>query len=187
MTNKQHDGGFGTVGILLTIIVLLLVGAGGWYVFHKNKKSDTNGTNTANSQQNKTGNNSNPQTAYLTVKELGIRLTLTDPIKDAYYKVKDSSKNGKPIIALYLHSWDTYANCTPEKDRDGLGAVTTFTPGESDPVNGDLATSYPDAPLIDGLHYYIAQAQSDCSAGAATNRQAVRDAFTAAYKTIVKE
>jgi hypothetical protein len=189
MAKKENNRGFGTLGVLLTVLVIAIVGAGGWYVFYKNKTPHSNnGKDTADSQQDDTSNNGGSvEATYLTVEELGVRLKLGDSIKDAYYKVKNSNKNGKPVIALYLHSWDVYKNCTPENNSNGLGAISTFTPGESDAVNGDMATSYPDAPLIDGLHYYIAQAQSDCSAGSATDRQAVREAFTTAYKTIEKE
>jgi len=124
-------------------------------------------------------------TQYLTIKELGIRFKLSAAIEDAYYAVKPNTiVNSKPVIALYMHSLDTYRLCAPAGDPDGVAGIATFTPGQTDPVHGDFATSFPNAPLINRLHYFIENEQFDCSQGGSRNMDAISQAFKAAYPTI---
>jgi hypothetical protein len=98
--------------------------------------------------------------------------------------VKSSIVNGKPVIALYLHSLDSYPLCTLAKNSDGVAAIATYIPGQTDPIHGDFSVSVPNAPLINELHYYIENAQFDCSDDAGSNMTAMSQAFTAAYPTI---
>ncbi|WP_234531686.1 hypothetical protein [Streptomyces shenzhenensis] len=195
MDHKRPSGGFAIIGIIAIIAVVTFASLGGWYVYrrsHNGNKSNTpvsSSTKGAVKQGPASGNTGTPQQnvdKYLDVKELGIKFKLTDPIKDAYYEVKDSAKNGKPVIALYLHSLDAYPHCAPANDPDGFASLMTFAPGAQDPVNGDFESTYPGAPLINGLRYYIAPAQYDCTGGA-VNVAPMRDAFNAAYKTIVTD
>lgn len=124
-------------------------------------------------------------TQYLYIKELGIRFKLSAAIEDTYYAVKPNTQiNGKPIIALYLHSLDAYPLCAPAGNPDGVAAISNFTPGQTDPVHGDFYTSFPNAPLIGGLHYYIENEQFDCSEGKSNDMDAISQAFKAGYPTI---
>jgi hypothetical protein len=123
--------------------------------------------------------------SYLVVKELDIRFKLSSTISDAYYQVKpNTTKNGKPVIVLYLHSLDQYPNCAPAKNPDGVALIGTYQPGATDPVFGGYSTAYPNAPLIGGLHYYIANEQYECSGNTSANLTGIGAAFTAAYTSI---
>ena len=187
---KLNNKGFGLVGVLAVIVVLAVAGGVGTYVYHKHHK--TNSTNSSSTSSNtgstgksgSSGDSTPPQQNYLVVKELGIRFKLSSVISTAYYTVKSSTQNGKPVIALYLHSLDSYPQCTPAQNSAGVAEIASFTPGQTDPVAGDFGTSYPNAPLINGLHYYIANEQYDCSGGKASNMPAISQAFTAAYPTV---
>lgn len=193
---KLNNKGFGFIGVLAVIVVLAAAGGAGAYVYHKNHKAKPAGNTSSSSRQStqagstntSTGKGSGPGTPsqqnYLVVKELGIRFKLAPDISSAYYAVKSSSQNGKPVIALYLHSLDSYPQCTPAQNDAGVAEIETFTPGQVDPVAGDFSSSYPNAPLINGLHYYIANEQYDCSDGRASNFSAIRQAFRTAYPTI---
>ena len=74
--------------------------------------------------------------------------------------------------------------CAPADNPDGVAGIATFTPGQTDPVYGDFDTTFPSAPLIGGLHYYIVNEQFDCSEGGSNNMSAISRAFKAAYPTI---
>lgn len=176
---KKNQKGFTLEYLLFAGVIVVIVAAAIVLALSHHKK-----TNTASS----TRQNSQTQTSqkFLDIKELGVRFKLSTSIDSAYYQVKSSSRNGKPIIALYLHSLDAYSSCAPDNNLDGVAEVLTYTPGTTDPVVGNYSTSYPNAPLIDGLYYYIANEQSDCSKGQASNMSAIGQAFTAAYPTIEK-
>lgn len=49
-TQRQHQYGFGHVGLIVIIVVIGLVGFSGWYVFTKNKTKDTTTNNNQNTQ-----------------------------------------------------------------------------------------------------------------------------------------
>ena len=196
-----NNKGFGFIGVFAVIVVLALAGGAGAYVYHKNHKATpASNTRSGSSHSAQTGSkgssadksggtgsgpgSTSSQQSYLVIKELGIRFKLSPDISTAYYTVKSSSQNGKPVIALYLHSLDSYPQCTPAQNNAGVAEIETFTPGQTDPVAGDFSTSYPNAPLINGLHYYIANEQYDCSGGKSVNMPAISQAFKAAYPTI---
>jgi hypothetical protein len=106
---QLNSKGFGLVSVLSVIVVLALAGGAGAYVYYRDhkKKPETTITSTTSSKnsgqsttQSSTGsqNSTATQQTYLTMKEWGIKLPLSDPIKDAYYVVSTSSKdsNGQP-------------------------------------------------------------------------------------------
>jgi hypothetical protein len=125
---------------------------------------------------------------YLNIPELGIRMQLTYNTQDAYYSLRNSTIAGRPpVVLLSVHSLDSYAGCSTSQNNDGVAGISTFVKGETDPVVGNFIAAFPDAPLINGLYYYIGGAQYDCTNG---NAQALysdaRHDFINAYSTIEK-
>ncbi|HSX35939.1 MAG TPA: hypothetical protein VLH84_03330 [Patescibacteria group bacterium] len=191
----SRQQGFGVIELIIALLLAALVVGGGWYVWHKNHHpgaatktssstasiSKTTSTAPANTAENPTG-----VVGYLDIKELGIKVGLTSDISDAYYTIRvvsTASSTGVPAVNLYLHSLDRYPECSSANDTDGVAIIGNFKPGQTSPVDGDMDTAYPDAPLIGGVHYFIQNEQFDCSQGA-TDMNAIVQAFTAATKTI---
>lgn len=84
--NKQN--GFSAVEIILIIVVVALLGVGGWYVFqNQNKPADTT-TNTSQNdqpQEQKTDEQpADPNEGYLVIKEWGVKLKMKEAAKVTY-------------------------------------------------------------------------------------------------------
>jgi hypothetical protein len=186
---SRDKQGFGMVAILLVVAVIAVAAGLGFYTYKRSHPKTSTGSAGASSKAPSSTDASQTSVlassgqSYLIVNELGIKFQLPPAIKDAYYAVKpNATKNGQPIIALYVHSLDKYKNCTQANNADGVAEIATFTPGYTDEVVGDYNTSYPDAPQIGGLRYYILTEQFDCSEDGTTSP--IYSAFRAAYKDI---
>jgi len=99
---KKDQKGFTLVEGLIALVVILLVGGLGYYVYDRNSDD---GKDTAKTTQadNKTTDetSSNTDAKYLDIPELGVRLKLTSSVEDAYYTV---SKEG--YVYLSVHHFD---------------------------------------------------------------------------------
>lgn len=91
MYSKQ--AGFSIVEGVIAIVVVAILGLVGWSVYnaynHPTKKTANATTNTTSTSQpsNETTNGATttPQSTYLDIKELGVKITLSNPINDAVY------------------------------------------------------------------------------------------------------
>ncbi|OVE79336.1 hypothetical protein BVY00_00710 [bacterium G20] len=169
---KEISAGFGLIEALLVILILAVASFGGywvWHTHHKNKTSTANttpATSSAPVNQTATSQPASNQQGYLVIKELGIRMKLTSETSDAYYVM--SSHNSPSLSVHYLDNTDCKATAAVSPDTGidkypGIATVGTFTAGQTDPVQGDYQTSYPNAPLIDGKYYYLSLNQYDCT------------------------
>lgn len=110
-------------GGLLIILVLLLAGGIGTYVYNQTKEDDYR----MNSNQSSQNNNK-----YLIIPEKGIKLKLTTKLDDAYYFI-----NSRGDIYISAHRFDNIKgaeDCTAKgKYGDGgggLAAITMAKPGD---------------------------------------------------------
>jgi len=160
--NKQQAG-FSIIETTLFVVAVGMILGAGWFAYQHNRPQPGNATQKtgqpAANQPAMTG--PGPIVSYLEVKEWGVKLPLSAPIKDAYYvvsTVSSDSPDGLPsTIWLGRRSLDT-ATCNPANNNRGkagaLGAVLRFLPAETDAVTSErLTEKYPNGTLI-GDYYY---------------------------------
>jgi hypothetical protein len=191
MRRREHQSGFSTVAILLIVLVIGIVGATGFFVYQHNRPKLSNAASNPSqpsSQQTTTPTPTPPAStvAYLTIKEWGVKLPLSDAIKDAYYTpAVGSSKgpDGQPnTLLLGLRSLDS-SGCAAT-NTTAFAQIFRALPTERDGVTGKLLTQeYPDGVTI-GNYFYAYEGVSNtgtCKAPQATS-QAADAAFRAAQK-----
>ncbi len=83
--NRKIEG-FGIVGIIVIAVGLVIVGLVGWRVWDANRTKESSNT-TTNQQESNGGTQPTPQPSatYLDIKELGVKVKLSEDIKDAVY------------------------------------------------------------------------------------------------------
>ena len=80
---KKNEHGFGSVGILVVLVMVGLIGSVGWLVYdHQNSSNNTNSPATA--QKTNTNDPSQPNVKYLKIESEGVKVQLSEPILDAY-------------------------------------------------------------------------------------------------------
>jgi hypothetical protein len=163
--------------IILGIILLcLLIGAGIWLVQKPGKRlaSETTQSQT-NTQSPATTTTTTTTTAvpaeqapaYLDIKEWGIRLPLSDTVKDAYYVVPLGvyrEADGVPgQVKIGLASLDSIgcsarefaAKSTSDSGNQEVGSILRVDPNKTHPVTGKTyAETYPGGIEV-GKHYYV--------------------------------
>ena len=93
------------MAIIVAVLVVAGLGLIGWKLYSLYSKPSANTTTTSNqathqtgnTQTNTTGNTSaSDQTAYLDIKELGIKIKLDDSIKDVVYSYSTANNSQHP-------------------------------------------------------------------------------------------
>jgi len=108
---RKSENGFGAVGIITVIVVAGLIGAVGWLVYSQqssNTKTTSKNQQEVRSEEAKTTDTTKPQAnaaKYLEIEEYGVKVELSEGIKDAYYEME----NGYPLLSV--HSLDKYPGC----------------------------------------------------------------------------
>jgi uncharacterized membrane protein YfhO len=193
-TTRTKQSGFGIVTVIVALVVILAIGGTGFAIYKHNKKdtkSDSTQT-TASKPKNTTADNSQtaqPATQYLVIKEWGIQVPLSDPIKDAYYVVSNSSSdaNGNPdsvwLSLASLKDKGCDANLANQGQSQMIGSLFRVTPDTKEPVSGTLYTElFPDGITI-GNYYY---GYKSWSKDKTCTSRAVLDAFDAAFESSIK-
>ncbi|MEI7683174.1 MAG: hypothetical protein WCJ24_02650 [Candidatus Saccharibacteria bacterium] len=83
---KNNQSGFGALELILIIVVVGLLGLVGWYVFNKNNSKTTNKIGSAQKQAA-----SDVSSPYLEIKELSVKLKLTNSTEDMTYHIDNAS------------------------------------------------------------------------------------------------
>jgi hypothetical protein len=138
---KLNQKGFSAIEGLLIIIVILMIGFIGYYVWHTQKDANkTLDTATKSAQTSSSSPSKQTKAAdqkYLDIKELGVKFKLSDAIKDAYY-----IKGSNDYYYVSVHSFDNnpdLAGCMATDNGtygSGLMAVIVAKLGEP---NGSFA------------------------------------------------
>jgi len=196
VSRMNNQSGFSIVEAVLIVAVIGVIGVGGWFVYQHNKPKATNAapnTNQTTNQQTTTTTPA-PTVNYLDIKEWGVKLPLSDIIKDAYYVIlADTSSNadGKPSdIQLGLTHLDASCGSITASSTslsNSLGAIVRTLPTDTDPVSGKLYTQLePNGTTINGYYYGYADASiKNKTCAPQATLQGIDAAFATAAKGII--
>jgi len=123
---RSKQSGFGVVEIIIAVLVVAALAYGGYRLYGHFSKPAANTTNRQSNQENITTATTTPQSTYLDIKELGIKIKLDDSIKDAIY-VAGTSTDGSQFAYISTQTLTDKSNgsCNPAK---GSFASITKTP-----------------------------------------------------------
>ena len=163
---KNTQRGFGTIGIVSVLLVLSIIGFGGYRVLiSHNQQYKAKSYQPTNASSTKTDSTLS-KISELPIKELMLKLPLTQNTKDAYYVVNSSSDSSKPpIIKFSTLSLDKYPDCKASSDSPGIASIQSFKNGDTDPIQGDYSKAYPGAYNFNGTYFYVSGDQADCTRG----------------------
>lgn len=200
MRKREHQSGFGTLAIMLVLAVVAVISIGGVVVYQHHKPSSiknsaaTGTTQTTTQPKSTTTTQLAPATTqYLTIKEWGVKLPLSDSIKDANYVAEKGSSNGPgalpTTIWLGLTSLSS-SSCNPSNNDNGghgaVGAILRVLPTDIDEVSGQLLTQkYPNGVTIGGYYYAYQSWLKNNPCASQTTLQPVDSAFATAAKGTV--
>lgn len=198
---NRNQRGFSIVeGLLAAIVIILLVGVG-YYVYssQQDKKDSDKTTTTIQAEKKATTTTTKPadSTKYLEIKEMGVKIPLTDKIADAYY---EQSKEGYVYVSIhYFDSVKGFEGCraNPDNEELGIAAVSKAKIGE-DSGNGtafdeEIAKNV-NATKIGDTYYWITGGNGACynvddsstKSAAIDKFGETRDAFIGLSSKIVK-
>ncbi len=198
MTAKQQSG-FAAIPIILAIAAVVAIGLIGYSVYQTQSKTTSSNNSTANthmttmsSQPSNTQTNAVPAQAdtYLDIKELGIKIKLSDGVKDAvyYYSPADNAqypqyKGGATLSTQSLVSKD--ASCKPSGSVAPLGSITKIT-GDVDGKGVKLVANGNTIFKVGDSFYILQGPQSPCAttSDAQSLNTSQTAAFAEAFKTL---
>lgn len=178
MKLRANQNGFGSIVIVLAIMVIALAGTVGWMVYDKQKtnnstKSDDIATTSYQKAQSDSPYFDNGP-KYLELKEWGVKLPTTGDIADAYYLYK------KDADTVYL-SKDTYRGTTCAADAITLGAIGRVSVASASP---DEKTAYLEHGVErKGYYYFYVRPQAGCGTDSTSELQV--NSYVAQFKTAV--
>jgi type II secretory pathway pseudopilin PulG len=185
-----RQSGFSAIEVLLVVLVVAAM-AGISLVVYQRHKPITAKNSAATTSTQMTTRPAQTTTQYLTIKEWGVKLPLSDSIKDAYYTVGGNvGTDGLPnTIWLGLTSLNS-SGCNASPDNPSsfkpLGAIVRVLPIDKDPGTGKLYTQQdPNGTTINSYYYGYASNISKVSCASATTLQSIDSALATAAKGIV--
>ena len=194
MRRCEHQSGFGAIETLLVIVAVGIIGTAGWFVYQHNRTKATNAAANPSNQQTQQTTTTTPVSTvnYLDVKEWGVKIPLSNNIKDAYYVVStgsyDPSTKEPNTMWLGLTSLNTdgcdatKANASGASTISTVGALGRALPTDHDPVKGTLYTQlYPGVTI--GKYYYFYMSETS---GKACATQASLQSADSAFATAAK-
>lgn len=151
--------GFSIVETLIVIVAIAVLAGASWAVYQRTKQSVTRtdaASNPSQSTQQTTTTPPAPTVAYLDIQEWGIKLPLSDAIKDAYYLPdnQNHAADGTPLaMFIGLKSLDA-AGCdartanTPGGTITALATIIRIAPTDVDHVSGvEYVKEWPSATI----------------------------------------
>jgi len=200
MRQRENRLRLSAISVSLIVLVVAAVAVTGLVLFQRHKPSTAKNSAATSqaqtiTQQQGTAITQNQQTTadYLTIKEWGVKIPLSDSIKSAYYVVGTSFSNdpdGKPSgVFLGLNSLSDNS-CNPSNNNSGgtgaIGALLRVLPTDTDAVTGQpLTQKYPNGTTV-GSYYYAYQSWINrTSCNQKSTAQAADSAIATAAKNIV--
>ena len=199
---KINQKGFSAVEGLLVIIIVLLIGFIGYYVWHTQKQTNKTYNSSANAAQPSTKNPSpkkaSPAT-YMTIKEWGVRAPYSGTLT-LEYAVQTASSSALPDTAGFSSmQLDTSSStCKANDEQNGISAVGIFDRyqsgqeyliGDDAEDSGQTAAQYAatlsksDYGHVGNYYYFYTGPQATCATDQAS--QNVFDQTKAAVKALL--
>ncbi|HXH26674.1 MAG TPA: hypothetical protein VNG90_02175 [Candidatus Acidoferrum sp.] len=191
MNNKKQVG-FGVVEIVVGVLIVAVLAYGGYRLYgHFSKPTSTTDTNTSSSRSS-TSSNTTPQVTYLDIKELGIKIQLSDSIKDAIYSYNAPTSQTRQTSPTFGGDANISTQTLANKDAacglskgDPLGTVVKWT-GDTDNSGNVLTANNTTVFKLGGNYYRYEGPQTACSDDSSINLLATEQiaAFREAFKTV---
>lgn len=149
---KNNNLGFGTIETLLSILIVVIIGFGGYYVYHTQKSSSASQSvkttqNTKKSTQNTPTKSPATNPDILVISEWGVKLNFQGADK-VTYNIQTQS-NGATVAALFFkNSVTTVFDC-----QDLQSAL----------IRDSTGTASSTAHYVNGYYYHVAGDPSPCS------------------------
>lgn len=189
----HHQKGFTLVEGLLVVLIVAALGAGGWYMYSRSQSNDTASTTSVQQKPKASAK------AYLAIPEAGIRLPLTEAIKDAYYSVRSEGDNKYIHLSTrYFDNLKGFEACRSNatSGEQGLAVVDSAKVGDDHfggPWTQADLEAFPNTKIGD-MYYWITGAQAVCwnpdafseSDPSVQKAQQIRKAFEAQSTAIEK-
>lgn len=195
---KNNQNGFGALGVIAVIVVVLTLGGIGYAVYNKRiQKNSTEAATTPSVNPPKitdptpTPAGPTDKGASLTIKEWSITIPLPEALNDAYYVVSTSSvdADGSPnTVWVGLKSLPV---CAPENGNIGkkpLASITRSSPDYREPVSGELyRDTHPNGLVVDRYYYaYSTRDKENSNCASQEVLQKVDEAFKTSIKSAKK-
>lgn len=119
---KISRKGFSTVEILIALLIIGLIGGAGWYIWKINYKTAESGGTTT--QTSSTTPATNAGDNYLTIKEWGVRFSVSDEVP--YYEF--DTENDLNRINVYSTKYNNLTNANGVKCKDADDNTGTTPP-----------------------------------------------------------
>lgn len=194
MRRREHQAGFGTTVNLLAVLVVTVLAVSGFLIYQRHKPSNAkNSAATSQSQMTMhpaattTAQTQQAATGYLTIKEWGIKMALSNAIGDAYYVVATNSTGTMWLGRKALNTGDCDASKanTTSSEITAIGALVRVAPTDIDPVQGKpYSQLYPGVTIGNYFYGYMSGIKGKTCASSSL-LQTTDSAFATAAKNIV--
>ena len=194
--SRDKQTGFSIIEALVAIVIVGALAAVSWAVYqHVKSSAITTGAeanpNQSSSQQMTT--TPAPTVAYLTITEWGIKVPLSDAIKDAKYILAASivDSQGRPTAAWVTTTSAEANGCAlSNANQDGgnaIGEIMRIEPGQQDGVTGELLSKeFPNGTTVGGYYYAYKSWAGTNKCVSVTQQQTLDGAFESAVNGQIK-
>jgi hypothetical protein len=145
---KNNQKGFGALEALIIIVIVGLLGFGGWFIWNSNR-TDDNKTSKQTQDKEDSESTDEERDKYLEIKEWGVHFTLNEDAKGSYYKVRQDGQY--TYVDVFNSRFDTVENQNGVACKDTLLFVVARYSAD-DPRLEDSTNPKPET-TIDGYGY----------------------------------
>lgn len=130
MKKRSNQSGFGVIEVIVVLVVVALIGVGGFYVWQKQTQKDQ--TPSTSNQQTNTSNPT-PAANVFKINELGVEFIKKDDITPTY-SIQDYTYNGvaHKIVSFTTQELTDKANAAGSKACDGFHLINLYAFGSKD-------------------------------------------------------
>jgi cytoskeletal protein RodZ len=196
---NNDNNGFGGVELLLAIVIVVLLGVVGWFVYKDHNKTTTakvatvikTVTKTTAATSSSTSTSTTSTTSVFKIPELGIEVTVPNSIKNIVYNVDPSGtlSTGQTYQSVTLSTQTLTsldANCSVNGSAPPLGTIFKTT-GQY-PSSADFNPNDATGGLIkQHASYYIGWNSPQAACGTLTSTQDEAGVDTNLFSTALKD